>query len=70
MATDLGKLLRRQIKKSGRTVNGIAVEAGISQTTLWHFVNGHQDIRLSTASKLFDLFGLCVAKENGDLKKC
>lgn len=44
--------LRQAVKDSRQTEYAIAKAAGISQSALNRFVNGHRGISLSTAAKL------------------
>ena len=50
--------LKQAIKASKKTVNAIAVESGIAQPVLQRFVAGTRDLKLATAQKLADHFGL------------
>jgi DNA-binding phage protein len=51
--------LRALIESSGRTVNSIAVQAGVTQPTVWRFVHRrHEDVKLTTVEKLLSAFGL------------
>ena len=50
--------LFKKIHGSGKTVNAIAVKAGIPQPVLYRFVNGERDLTLSTEQKLVNHFGL------------
>jgi plasmid maintenance system antidote protein VapI len=50
--------LRKKIEGSNKTVNAIAIEAGVPQPVLYRFVNGERDLTLSTAQKLADYFKL------------
>ncbi len=52
----LADQLRRAIKASGKTVNAIAVEAGIPQPVLHRFAKGERDLTLATADKLLQYF--------------
>jgi hypothetical protein len=67
---DLEQLLREMVLTSGRTINSIAVSAGVPQPSLWYFAKGRRagrgrrrhypDVKLSTVSKLFAELGLEV----------
>jgi len=51
--------LRKTIQESGKTVNKIAVEAGVPQPVLHRFMSGKRpDLKLTTVQKLADYFGL------------
>jgi plasmid maintenance system antidote protein VapI len=50
--------LKKAIRKSGKTVNAIAVEAGVPQPVLYRFVRGERDLTLTTVQKLADHFGM------------
>jgi plasmid maintenance system antidote protein VapI len=54
----MAEQLRKAMQTSGKTVNAIAVKAGIPQPVLYRFVNGERDLTMSTAQKLADYFGL------------
>lgn len=50
--------LRKAVRDSKKTVNAIAVESKISQPILYRFMAGERDLKLRTAQKLADYFGL------------
>ena len=55
----LGDLIREVATDSGLSVNKIAQETGLDQSTLNKFLNGTRDnIRLDSADRLFRFFGL------------
>ena len=56
--------LKKAIQTSGKTVNAIAVEAGIPQPVLHRFVKGERDLTLSTVQKLADYFNLVLRPES------
>ena len=60
----MANLLRKAIRKSGKTVNAIAVEAGVPQPVLHRFVKGERDLTLTTVQKLADYFGLELRPRN------
>jgi hypothetical protein len=49
--------LQDAISRCGKPLLRVAQEAGVQQPALWHFMKG-RDIRLETAQKLIDYFGL------------
>jgi predicted transcriptional regulator len=49
--------LRDAIANSEKSLNAIAKESGIPQPMLYNFMQG-KDIRLETAAKLADYFGM------------
>lgn len=55
---DLGKQLRRAIKRSGLTRNQIAKRTDLSYAIVHGFVAGTTDIRLATASKIAAVVGV------------
>ncbi len=55
------EILREAIQKSGKSVNQIAKETGVLQQSLSKFMRG-KDVRLETAQKLADYFGLSLRK--------
>jgi plasmid maintenance system antidote protein VapI len=50
--------LKKAIRSTGKTVNAVAVEAGVPQPVLHRFMTGERDLTLRTAQKLADHFGL------------
>ena len=54
----MAEQLRKAIQDSGKTVNAIAVESGIPQPVLHRFASGDRDLKLATAQKLVEYFGL------------
>jgi plasmid maintenance system antidote protein VapI len=59
----LADQLRKAIKDSGKTVNAVAVEAGIPQPVLHRFAAEERDLTLDTADKLARYFGLTLKPE-------
>lgn len=58
------------IMASGKTVKMVAIEAGVPQPVLSRFVRGERDIRLDTAEKLAEHFGLRLTPDgNGKSKR-
>jgi transcriptional regulator with XRE-family HTH domain len=55
-------VLRRAVNESGLSVNRIATESGISQSSLSRFMAGDRMLSLESASKLFDYLGLVAKK--------
>lgn len=53
----MADILRRAIRKSGKTALEIAIATGVPQASLSDFLHG-KDIRLATAQKLSAYFGL------------
>ena len=53
-----GSPLKGEFLRIGKTVNAIAVEAGLPQPVLHRFVRGERDLTLTTVQKLADYFGL------------
>lgn len=56
--TTIADQLKNAIRESGKTVNALAVEAGVPQPVLHRFVKGERDLTLTTVQKLADYFGL------------
>jgi transcriptional regulator with XRE-family HTH domain len=56
------EVLRQAIAKSGKSVNQIAKDSGVLQQALSKFMRGG-DIRLATAQKLADYFGLALKED-------
>ena len=57
----MADILRARIRESGKTLVEIANAAGVPQPRLTVFMQG-KDIRLTTAQKLADHFGLMLKK--------
>lgn len=57
MPKDLADILRRAIRSSGMTALDLAEATGVPQPTITRFLQG-RDMRLATAQKLCDYFGL------------
>jgi predicted transcriptional regulator len=60
--------LRSTIANSGKSLNSIAKESGVPQPMLYNFSQG-KDIRLETAAKIADYFGLKLAGTKKRAKK-
>lgn len=54
----LAKTLRQAIDDTGCSLNSLAIEAGIQQSSLHRFYHGERDLRLKTAEKLAKVLGL------------
>jgi DNA-binding phage protein len=50
--------LRKAIEADPRTINAIAVEAGLSAAAVWRFVQGERGLSLDSAAALADTLGL------------
>ncbi len=57
MSKQMADLLRAKIRSSGMTLTEVADKTGVPQPRLTVFMQG-KDIRLATAQKLADHFGL------------
>jgi plasmid maintenance system antidote protein VapI len=53
----MAEQLKKAIRDSGKTVNAVAVEAGVPQPVLHRFMKGERDLTLTTVQKLADYFG-------------
>jgi hypothetical protein len=62
-ADSLSELLRRSIRDSGRSVEEIASEAGVSPIVVAGFISGERDIHMATADRLARSLGLEVTVE-------
>jgi len=60
----LSDTLRDKVTASGTSQNQIARESGVNQASLNLFMNGHRDLRLQTATRLADYFGLCFCPDD------
>jgi len=58
----LADQLREAIDNSGKSISEIARGADIPQPMLWRFAIGERDIRLDTAAKLAEYFGMKLTK--------
>lgn len=56
---ELSDTLRARVRASGDSQNQIARDSGVNQASLNLFMNGRRDLRLQTATRLADYFGLC-----------
>jgi DNA-binding phage protein len=52
------RALRDAIEGDPRTINAIAVEAGLSAAAVWRFVQGERGLSLDSAAALADTLGL------------
>jgi hypothetical protein len=52
------RTLRKAIEADPRTINAIAVEAGLSAAAVWRFVEGERGLSLASAAALADALGL------------
>ena len=59
----LSELLRRSIRDSGRSVEEIASDAGVSPIVIARFVSGERDIHMATADRLARSLGLEVTAD-------
>jgi hypothetical protein len=59
----VGVLLRRSIRESGRSVEEIASDAGVSPIVIARFVPGERDIHMATADRLARSLGLEVTAD-------
>jgi hypothetical protein len=62
-STSLSDLLRRSIRESGRPVEEIASDVGVSPMVIAGFVSGTRDIHMATADRLARSLGLEVTTE-------
>jgi plasmid maintenance system antidote protein VapI len=58
----LATILREAIAQSGKSINDLARSAGVPQPVLHRFAKGERDLKLATADKLLDFFGLEVRR--------
>jgi plasmid maintenance system antidote protein VapI len=54
----LDESLRKAIMDSGKSINAVATESGISQAVLQRFATGQRSLTLETAERLAAYFGL------------
>jgi predicted transcriptional regulator len=59
MSKQMAEILREAIKESGISILALSKLCGVPQPRLFHFMAG-KDIRISTAQKLCDHFGLVL----------
>ena len=64
MSEQMAELLRKTIRDSGLSANALWELTGVAQPTISEFLRG-KDLRLSTAQKLADHFGLVLKKPRG-----
>jgi hypothetical protein len=62
-SSTFSELLKRSIRESGRSIDEIASEAGVSSTLLGSFLSGERDIHMTTADKLASSLRLEVTAE-------
>ena len=62
-SASLSDLLRRSIRESGRSVEEIASDTGISPIVIAGFVSGTRDIHMATADRLARSLGLEVTAD-------
>jgi DNA-binding Xre family transcriptional regulator len=56
---DLAKVIQRAIKRDGRSLYRLAIDAGLPYATVHRFANGEREgITLHTASRLCEPLGL------------
>ena len=56
------RALRKAIKADPRTINALAVEAGVPVPVLWRFVQREPGMNLDSAAALMDALGLELTK--------
>ncbi len=61
--------LKNAVQESGKSINSIAKGAGVPQPVLSRSINGERDIRLETASKLAEFFGLSLQPDTKPRRK-
>jgi len=59
---NLTEQLLAAIEDSGKSINSISIAAGVPQPVLQRFASGERDIRLETAAKIADYFGMRLTK--------
>jgi hypothetical protein len=59
----LSAMLKQAIRDSGRPVESVASDAGLSQALLAAFMAGERDIHMSTADNLAQVLGLEVTAD-------
>ena len=57
----LSATLRQAIRESGKSVEQIARDAGVSPIVISGFLSGQRDIRMATADKIAEVLGLKLA---------
>lgn len=57
----LSQILKDAIRTSGKSINQIAQEAGVSETVVSRFLAGDRGIHMATADKLAEALGLKIA---------
>lgn len=62
----LTEQLLQAIADSGLSVNRLAKDSGVEQSSLQRFVTGERDMRLSNANKLAACLGLHLTKRKPD----
>jgi transcriptional regulator with XRE-family HTH domain len=69
---EIAAILRNAIQESGKSLNQVANESGVSQPQLSRFVRGERSLSLDSVELLFRYFGLKVegaAPKKGGKKK-
>ncbi|MSR58283.1 MAG: XRE family transcriptional regulator [Planctomycetaceae bacterium] len=61
-SADLADVLRAAIRDSGLSARRLGEMTDVKQQTISTILNGQADIRLSTAQRLMDYFGITVMK--------
>jgi DNA-binding phage protein len=57
--------LRKAIEADSRTINAIAVEAGLSAAAVWRFVQGERSLSLESAAALAETLGMQLKQRRG-----
>lgn len=55
--------------KSGATINGLAVAAGVPQPVVHRFAKKQQRLKLETADRLADYFGIAVSQPTRNVSR-
>ena len=58
----LSQALRDALRVSGKSMDQIAQDAGVSQVVVSRFLSGELDIRMATADRLAEALGLTLTK--------
>jgi DNA-binding phage protein len=59
------RALRDAIEADPRTINAIAVDAGLSAAAVWRFVQGERGLSLDSAAALAETLGLELGPKKG-----
>jgi transcriptional regulator with XRE-family HTH domain len=62
-SSSLSDLLKKSIRESGKSVEEIAGDAGVSPVLIAGFLSGERDIHVTTADKLVSALGFEVTVE-------